>query len=202
MPYSDFTLARIKTQFGITNQRASLFNNIEPVAPSEKLQFDLDEASHLLVRSEKAKSEWIVAPILREVRAESGRYLTIYSGEFLDVDSEKGLNGECDFILAKDINTYDINYPIVQLVEAKRGEIEAGIPQCAAQMVGAMFFNKRNETPVDRLYGCVTTGLVWQFMQLENGVLSIDETVYALTDVDILLGVFSQIIRYYKQTLI
>ena len=54
----------------------------------------------LALVSEKARSEFIVAPILLAVRELSGERIAILSGQRLDVDPDRRLQGECDFILA------------------------------------------------------------------------------------------------------
>ncbi len=114
-----------------------------PIQASEQLLASLELARDLPTRTKKSRSEAIVFPILAELRKRHNKFFTIYSGETLDADSEKGLRGECDFILTKDVGTYDVNYPIIQLVEAKRNDIEFGVAQCAAQVVGAKVFNQK-----------------------------------------------------------
>jgi hypothetical protein len=197
MAYTDFSLARLNEQFGVRNQRRRLFETVEPVAPSAWLLEELRQAEELPVRSEKAKSEYIVVPMLKELRKLNDKYFTVHSGETLNADSALGLNGECDFMLAKDINSFDLNYPIVHIVEAKRNDLEIGVPQCAAQLVGARLFNENRGVKLEKIYGCVTTGNDWLFLTLEND-LSIDTKIYYLNEVDVLLGIFQQIINYYR----
>jgi hypothetical protein len=201
MAYSEFTLERIEERFGIGNRIATLFDQIEPLHPSERLKADLEEAPDFLLRTEKAKSEWIVVPILRELKRRNRDFLAVYSGENLEGDSSVGLNGECDFILAKEVHSYSISYPVIQLVEAKKQDFDLGIPQCAAQLIGAALFNQKRNVILDKIYGCVTTGSNWQFLALENKTIYIDPKLYALDDVARILGIFQQIINYYKQTL-
>ena len=200
MAYSDFTLAELAEKFGIRNQRKYLFTQIEPIAPSEKLQFDLAESEGMPINSEKARSEWIVVPILKELRHRNDKFLTIYSGEILTADKETGLVGECDFIIAKDTQTYDISLPILMLVEAKKNDLEEGIRQCAAQMVGARVFNQKKGVELEKIYGCSTTGTDWQFLELSDQ-LYIDNRKYFLVELRELLGIFQTIIDYYKQAL-
>lgn len=201
MPYSDFTLEKIQERFGIDNRLQTLFGEVTPVAASERLIADLEETHEILLRSEKAKSEWIVVPVLKEVKRRNKPFLTIHSGENLEADVSAGLNGECDFILAKDTRSYSINFPVVQVVEAKKQDFDIGIPQCAAQLIGADLFNKKRHVILDKIYGCVTTGVNWQFLVYEAGTIYIDPKLYALTDVDQILGVFQYIVDYYKTTL-
>jgi len=201
MAYSDFTLAGLQEQFGIINQRVILFEKVTPVPPSDYLKRELEEVESLPIRSEKAKSEWIVVPILKELRNRNNRFFTIYSGDNLLADASKGLKGECDFILAKDIGTFDINYPIIQIVEAKKNDLEIGVPQCAAQLVGADIYNKNKGANLSKIYGCVTTGSEWLFMLLEDNCVKINTKTYYLNEVHNILGIFQQIIDYYKSEL-
>ena len=200
MAYSDFTLARLNEQFGLTNRRERLFHIVQPISPSSWLIDELQQLEELPVRTEKAKSEYIVVPILKELRRLNDKYFTVYSGEILTADLALGLNGECDFMLAKDINTFDLNYPIIHIVEAKRNDLEIGVPQCAAQLLGARIFNEKRGVKLEKIYGCVTTGNDWLFLVLEDNLV-IDSRIYYLSEVDLLLGIFGQIINYYKAVL-
>jgi hypothetical protein len=197
MAYTDFTLDLIEEKFGIKNQIKPLFDSPKPITPSEWLLMCLDNAKDLPVRSEKARSEMIVTPILIEMRNRNDKYFTIYSGDSLNVDEQSGLKGECDFILTKNTGTFNINFPIIQIVEAKKNDIEIGVPQCAAQLVGAKMFNKNKGIDLKYVYGCVTTGKEWQFLCL-NDDLYIDNKTYNLNQLEELLGVFQEIIDYYK----
>lgn len=196
--YSNYTLQDIVTQFSIANKRQLLFNDLESVESSDWLKNSLQIAQELPIKSEKARSELIVTPILIELRNRNEKYFTIYSGDTLNADEEKGLKGECDFILAKDTGSFDINIPIIQVVEAKKNDIEIGIPQCAAQMVGADVFNRKKGVELPAVYGCVTTGDDWLFMKLEGSQILIDIKKYYLGDVPELLGVFQHIISFYR----
>ena len=148
--------------------------------------------------NEKTKSETIVAPILTELIKRNKDFATIYSGTDLNVDTARGLNGECDFIISKDIKSYDLNNPILQIIEAKDHDMKLGIPQCAAQMYASKLFNEKKNENIDCIYGCVTTGEIWQFMKLCEEELFVDTQKYYLNEVDKILGVFQTIIDYYK----
>ncbi len=207
MRYSEFTLDLIEEKLGVKNRVELLFKNTEPLPASQKLTEDLAEVEGLAIRSEKAKSEWIVVPILKEIRRTNHNFFKIYSGDNLNVDKEKGLVGECDFILTLDTKSFNINYPIIQIVVAKkrnaaRNDTELGIPQCAAQMIGANLFNEKKGVKVARMYGCVTTGDEWLFMKYENNDLIIDQKKHYLSELSELLGIFQVIIDSYKTILV
>ncbi len=201
MAYSDFTLDDLRQKFGIENKRVRILEDISPLEPSENLVKALEEVEELPIRSEKAKSEWIVVPILKELRHRSGKFFTIYSGDHLNVDEASGLKGECDFILAKDIGTFDINYPIIQIVEAKKNDVEIGVPQCAAQLIGAKRYNQKKGVELDEVYGCVTTGNEWLFMQLKAEQININTKLLYLNEIENILGTFQHIINHYKEKL-
>ncbi len=201
MAYSDFTMSDLENQFGIRHERRRMQFDIQRIEPSTSLKEDLEFAEGLLLNSEKARSEWIVVPLLKELMTVNDKYFTVHSGENLNADIDKGLKGECDFILAKNLHTVNINYPIIQIVEAKKHDVELGIEQCAAQIVGAYYFNKNKGLDIRKIYGCVTNGKNWLFMKLENDLICIDQKNYYLGNLPELLGTFQAIIDYYKRTL-
>ena len=185
MAYADFTLDKVLQQFHLRYAAANLFPGLEPVAaPPDWLAPTLARGRQTATTSEKARSEFIVAPILLAVKELTGDAIAIFSGERLSVDRESGLDGECDYILSHVERAYPvlsvIEKPVLCLVEAKKNDIEAGLRQCAAQMIGARAWNARDTpegTPPRTVYGCVTTGETWQFLRLEPGdVLTLDET--------------------------
>lgn len=201
MSYSDFkTLKEIEMAFGVRNKRQKMFQDIKVVEAGEDLKKALILAQELPVKSEKAKSEMIIMPILLDLRDKNQKYFTIYSGDTLVADEEKGLKGECDFIIAKETGSFEVSYPIMQIVEAKKNDVEQGIPQCAAQMIGAKVYNEKNNIPTEYIYGCVTTGDDWLFMKLSYD-LQIDIQKYYLGSIGELLGVFQIIIDEFKREL-
>lgn len=199
MAYTDFTLDSIEQKFGVKNHSRLLFNIMPPLPLSADLEKALARARSLPVRSEKARSEWIVAPILIEIRDLTDHFFTIHSGDTLTADEAVGLKGECDFILAKDTGSFNINYPILQIVEAKRNDLEIGVPQCAAQLIGAQRFNQIKDVNIPFLYGCVTTGDEWLFMRLTGTELVIDIRKYYLVEIGELLALFVSLIDEFKR---
>ena len=141
--------------------------------------------------SEKARSEFIVAPILAEVQQRFSGIITIYSGCNLDVEKEKGLAGECDFLLGRGINSLALQAPLLTVVEAKRNDIDIGLGQCVAQMVGVQRFNQNYSESIDPIFGCITTGEIWQFLRLSDSVLTIDSDRFYLGNLEKILGCLS-----------
>lgn len=145
MAYGDFTFDLIEERFGIKNRAGQIFEPVIALAPSDWLEKALITAHELPLRTEKAKSELIVLPILLELRARNDKFFTIYSGENLNAAPESGLNGECDFILTKDVGSVSISYPIVQVVEAKKTMLMLACPSARLNSLGQGGLTKKRE---------------------------------------------------------
>ena len=210
MAFTDFTLDKVLDRFGLNPERHNLFPNLESIQPSAWLLETLRRSASMAFTSEKSRSEFIIAPVLIEAREATGEVFSIYSGQRLDTDAAAGLIGECDFIFAKTPYIYVLRAPIVSIVEAtqarqvhlqgqeaKKQDIEAGIGQCAAQLVAAKQFNEQRNSSFSQLYGCVTTGEVWQFICLTENTLQLDTKRYSLEELPDLLAVFKRILEMY-----
>ena len=103
--------------------------------------------------------------------------------------SQQGLAGECDFILAIGPALPPLHAPVMTVVEAKKNDVEAGLGQCIAQMVGAERFNDAAGRINTTVFGCVTTGETWQFLQLDEQSALLDRPRYYLDNVGRILGV-------------
>lgn len=194
MAYSDFTLETAIAMLGVSTELRILFPELTSLPVPAWLQETLSRRTPLALISEKSRSEFIVAPILLASRELSHEKLAIYSGQRLDVDSKKGLVGECDFILTLSPPILPLRSPIVTLVEAKKNDVEAGLGQCIAQMVAAQLFNQSAGCPNFPIFGCVTTGEIWQFLKLQESVVWMDERRYYLDDIESILAVIQLIV--------
>jgi hypothetical protein len=194
MAYTDFSLDKVEKLLDVTLQTVELFAPLTPLPIPDWLREVLGRGMQLFLLSEKARSEFIVSPILLATRELSHNAITIFSGQRLDVLPEKGLVGECDFILANSPPVPTLRGPLVTLVEAKKNDIELGMGQCIAQMVGARIFNERENGRSAPVFGCVTTGEAWQFLSLEAAIIGIDRIRYYINDVSLLLAVWQAVI--------
>ena len=194
MAYSDFkNLNQAVKDLSLNlENRSGLFSGTQPLEPSERLKGLLADYLELAanIGTEKARSELIVTPILLDVRRYLNNQISYFSGSTLNVDPEKGLTGECDFILSGSANQLEISTPVLTVVEAKKSDIKLGLGQCVAQMVGAQYFNALQEQK-QTVYGAVTTGEIWKFMYLEGPLLSVDLSEYYITQLPEILGVLA-----------
>jgi hypothetical protein len=191
MPYSSFTIAQVKRQFQIEVVIEPFFSNVPILVPGEWLTTLLQKSAPLAVTlgTEKVRSELIIAPLLFEFRELLDCQVSFFSGADFTIDLESGLNGVCDFLLTKSTSEVNIEAPAIIIIEAKKGELNAGWGQCAAEMVAAQKFNSINGHEVPTIYGSVTTGTMWQFLKLTGQVLTIDVTEYSLQPIDRILGI-------------
>ena len=192
MAYSDFTVKRVRKELGITTSSTpGLYGSVAPVIQSDLLKAILQRSGRLatLVGSEKAKSEFLISPILAEISAQLDYKISLFSGTEFNVDEERGLQGYCDFIFSKSPEQIDVMAPIMTIVEAKNDNLKSGIGQCMAEMVAAQIFNEREEQPIETIYGVVTTGTSWLFMQLVGSQIQMDDREYFINEVEHILGI-------------
>ncbi|MBD2206122.1 hypothetical protein H6G33_28355 [Calothrix sp. FACHB-1219] len=195
MPYSDFTLAKVREAFQLViDEKRNLFKDVSPVQPSSTLTTLLEEYTQLAtaINTEKARSELLIMPILTEVRRQLNYQISLFSGTDFDVDASKGLNGFCDFILCGSEEQFYIKAPVITVVEAKNENIKSGLGQCIATMVAAQLFNQKNQQEVKTIYGVVTSGTNWRFLILEGLTAYIDAVEYYINDVNKILGILLQ----------
>lgn len=173
MSYSDFTSIAQLAPFGITS--ITTVNSVIPFTPVEPSQFLQDALARFIpiataINTQKARSEYLIAPILSELMATNSQ-ISLFSGRSFNVDPSRGLNGFC-------------------VVEAKNENVNGGIAQCIAEMVAARIINQLEPHFVDHsVYGCVTTGQVWRFLVLTAvGEVQMDLRDRYLTPIDELLG--------------
>lgn len=191
MAYNDFSLQDAISQFELHLTESAFCESLPPVLPKPEFLNIFEQYLPLAqkAKSEKAKSELLVSPILVELLRLVNNQIQLFSGEEFNVDKERGLNGFCDFLLSRSTISSIIQAPIVMLVEAKKGELDVGLGQCTAEMVAAQIFNANEDKNIPIIYGCVTSGKLWQFLKLENKDLTIDLNEYQVTPVERILGI-------------
>ncbi len=191
MPYSQFTLSKVKEDFQLTTIEGTRFlpTSIEPIAPSTRLMAILEELPWAVaVDTEKARSEVIINPVLLEVRRIFKSSISVFSGEEFNVDINAGLNGVCDFLISLSREQLTVEAPAIVVVEAKKSDIKSGIGQCIAEMVAVQRFNSSKNKPIFSIYGSITSGTQWRFLKLEEQTVTIDLTDYPVPPVEQILG--------------
>jgi hypothetical protein len=200
MAYAEFTLDTVHKALGIALRQGVLFETVACLEVPPWLQEALRKGRHVSLLSEKVRSELIVMPLLLTSRELCGNKFAIYSGQRLDVDPQRGLVGECDFILTTTQPMPILRSPIAVILEAKKHDIEASLGQCAAQMVGAQLFIQTDSRQDRVIFGCVTSasGEAWQFLKLDQTTLTIDWGRYYIDNVGRILGMFQAIVACFE----
>jgi hypothetical protein len=198
MSYSEFTLQDIKTKFSTKiDEQISLFPDTAPLPVSPRLSELLQNWVPLAhaINTEKARSEFIIAPILAEVRSLFQNRISLFSGTLLNVDPQQGLTGTCDFILSLSPEQLMVDAPVIAVVEAKNENINLGIPQCMAELIACRIVNERQERAIPVVYGCVTTGTVWKYLKYGENTIIVDLDDYYISEVGRILGIFKSMIE-------
>jgi hypothetical protein len=132
------------------------------------------------------------SPILQDYQLLKEK-ISFFSGILLDVD--RGLNGFCDFIISKSPEQFYLNAPIITIVEAKGENITGGLGQCIAEMFASSIFNDKEGEPLPKIYGAVTTGNTWRFLEYQDNTAFIDLVEYHITNVNKIVGILAEMIN-------
>ncbi len=177
----------ILAEFGYGYEFATLnLPNVEvPSSAVERLQKAyFDKLPFIKFVNETGKREFYVAPLLWELLDHTK--FKINTEYYLD--GGKNLVGTTDYLLEGKSNFL--------IIEAKKGDLEAGFNQLAAEMIA---FDKLSDDEPTHLWGAITVGDFWRFARLERRtkILRKDINAYTLpTDLhqlfSILLGILSE----------
>jgi hypothetical protein len=197
MPYNNFTIDEVEDKFGLVFKSNPFFPDLNVLFPSDWLQETLSRTLPVakVAGSEKARSEFIIAPILMELKRIANDEISIFSGKEFNVDKELGLNGVCDFLITRSSDQVKLSAPILALVEAKKGVLEDGWGQCIAEMVAAKKFNESKGKPINCIYGIVTSGSLWHFLQMRENIVLLEPNEYSLSPIEKLLAALNWMVR-------
>jgi hypothetical protein len=197
MAFRDFSFPEVRQTLGLNLAEADLFKGAAsldlPAAFLERMRGDI--ALALAINTEKARSEFIIAPVLSELRRLLGGSFGLFSGVEFDVDSSRGLNGYCDFILTRSPLQSVLTAPVVAIVEAKNDNLRTGLGQCIAAMVAAREFNATSSSTVTVIHGVVTTGSAWKFLRLSGANVTLDVGEYFIAELGRIMGILAIILK-------
>lgn len=198
MAYSSFTLSDITKKFNITlSETTDLFATIPeiPIRPEFQTQFNTTLPLALATSTEKARSEFIIAPVLVELWLLQDRRIGLLSGVEFNIDETQGLVGVCDYIITLSPEQMFVKAPVMMLVEAKNEDLKRGYGQCIAEMIAAQTFNVREGSESRQIYGVVTIGELWRFLVLEGTTARIDSRSYHIDRLPKIMGILLHLTR-------
>jgi hypothetical protein len=110
--------------------------------------------------------------------------ISFFPGIDFNADKDRGLSGFCDYIISRSPEQFYLERPVMTIVEAKNENIiSSGLGQCIAAMYAAQLYNEReNNHDLPCIYGAVTTGNEWKFIQLIKDTAYIDIDYYYISD--------------------
>jgi hypothetical protein len=192
MAYADFNLSELTKRFHLTiDENTDLFANVPEASLRPEFQNQLDKTAALALKvsTEKARSEFIIAPILAELWLLTNQQLGLFSGVDFTIDPAQGLAGVCDYIITRSPQQLFIQAPVLMLVEAKNEDMKRGYAQCIAEMIAAQTFNAREGVEGDMVYGAVTIGERWKFLELTGTAVRIDAADYYIEHLAKIMGI-------------
>ncbi len=144
-----------------------------------ELQVDVTEMSSRLRLSKSDNEATRGSLLVSRILWASGKqyHLGVFFEPLVNLQPEDAqelphqLNGAYDGAISLD--EIDFVSPIIAVVEVKRSNLSEGLGQCLAEMYATLKAFQQ-----DKVYGVITDGEVWEFLLLENNILSIDEQNY------------------------
>jgi hypothetical protein len=193
--FRDFRFPDVCSQLSLSARQADLYSHIPAVEVSGDTSTRLADGVRLAatIQTEKAISEYLIAPMLAEAWRMTGRVRSIYSGVELNADASAGLNGVCDFLIGGTEQQFFLEAPLLAVAESKPGNTRDGLGQCIAAMVAVRIFNERAGKPRPAVHGASTCGTAWRFLRLEGDALTIDIPEYYIDSPGRILGVLTHL---------
>ena len=197
MAFRDFGYPEVQQTLGLSLAETDLFGNVPALQLAAEFTARMRTGIDLglAINTEKARSEFIIAPVLMELRRLLGERFGLFSGVEFDVDATRGLNGCCDFILTRSPLQSVLTAPVVAIAEAKNDNLRNGMGQCIAAMVAVREFNAKSIPPIKTVFGVVTTGGAWKYLQLTGSALTLDSREYFVAELGRIMGILAHILQ-------
>lgn len=197
MAFQNFTFPQVALDLGLNLADANLFSQVPPAAVRPEILAQVLEGANLAsaINTEKARSEFVIAPVLLELRRLHPGRLGLFSGIEIDADAGRGLNGVCDFVITKSPQQHVMTAPLVTIVEAKNDNLRSGLGQCISAACAAQVLNRAAGAPLATVYGAVTTGSAWKFLRLCEADVTLDLVEYHVEGLAKILGILGHMVE-------
>lgn len=128
--------------------------DIDMTVINQLIKFHHQLLPNITLNSESAKREFLIAPLLYQVILKTNAKLNI---EY-PIDVNDKLNGLIDYLIRSQQE--------IVVIEAKKGDLEKGFTQLAAEMIALDYYEDDGQPSC--LYGAITIGEVWRFAVLDR----------------------------------
>jgi hypothetical protein len=196
MAFQNFSFPEVEQALGLTLTDVDLFAQVAAIAVRPDFFARVVEGANLAsaINTEKARSEFVIAPVLFELRHLHAGHFGLFSGIELDADASRGLNGVCDFVLTKSPRQHVLSAPIMTIIEAKNDNLRTGLGQCIAAMCAAQVLNQAAGASIAAVHGAVTTGSLWKFLRLQKNEVTLDLVEYHIDNLAKIMGILGHIV--------
>jgi hypothetical protein len=194
--FGDFkSLAEVATAYRIT-VRPDPFVQPATLTVDEgfRRRLEFDRLNAPVKASELAVSDFLIAPILKELWRVYSDALMIWS--HVQLGDQLPLKGYPDYFFTKrsPLGPF-LDQPYALFIEAKKDDFEAAWGQCVAAMIAAQQMNQR---PTQTIFGSVSSGEVWYMAKLESATLFQDPRVFTITRLDELFAALNFLFQQAK----
>ena len=195
MPFNQFkSVAEVARKFNISVEDG-LFIEQRAMTITELYFSDLQEKliSSRNFINETTICETIIRPIL-DIVSKNYDNLEVWSHVAYNIDAEKGLVGEPDYLIAPKTRYGDMDKPALCVIEAKQEKFEEGWAQALAEMIASSLQG------TEICYSMVTTGKVWEFGCLKGDVFTKDpRQISAISELQKLFEILN--LLFYRMSL-
>lgn len=172
--FSDYFKLRVSTEdvlnyFGYTkvNEKLNLPKYSKELPAMIHLSETIEEVLiHISLESEITRREFLIAPIMFEVRHLTKAKLN--SEYWFEYNHQ--LKGSLDYFLRNEQNLI--------VVEAKNADLTRGFTQLSVEMIT---IDKADESSSQTIYGAVTTGREWHFGKLNRLTKTVSQSIDSFT---------------------
>lgn len=167
-----------------------------PLQPSALLSQYLKEIldTPLQLINEQMAREGLIFPILLEIYKNFKDNISFFAGTEIETNGTAP-GGVCDYVLTGKPRMDVPRLPFICVVEAKKQDFDMGAYQCGAELYACRIKNEQEGFIYPFYFGCVTTGLSWVFIKLEDNLLTRDRYYYTLENLPRLLGAWRWVLN-------
>ena len=198
MAYHNFKLIDLQKEFGLKIEQKN-FLDAKQIRSSIPFGWTEEQAIHIDVAelySKTAPLRYIAWAILWEAETNTPKNIVLWHDESLNADRLRKLNGRIDYMFLQRSDSLMKFAPLLCVTITKANKkLEQHIARVAAQMMGAQVFNQKYQQQLPIIYGAITSGRTWLFLQLSQNTLTIDTNIYTYDDLPFLLGIFQHLLK-------
>jgi hypothetical protein len=168
---------------------------VKPASPSDFFQERMARLQRHFDLKTCEDSKKLLIDAVCEEALEGFDQIKIWKGAILETTTTTGV---ADYLIAE--NKGYLETPYLCIVEAKKDNFEQGLAQCLVEMQACQWENQQVQRSIDIL-GVVSNGDAWAFYKLATNNKVYETTLYALSDLETVLGWLKYIFHLSEENL-